>query len=70
MEVDDHIMLCTNKYKYENKAKPMLMDKYAVVYLEKIHKKFVVGQVDKASQNIAVICKTYINTRINELGLT
>ena len=36
----------------------------------KLHEKYVVVSVDKATQNVAIICKNfYIKTLIGELGL-
>ena len=43
----------------------------AVAVLAEIHEKFVVVPADKASNNIAFVCKThYINCLMEELGMS
>ena len=48
----------------------VLKDKECLEYLQKLHSKFVLTPVDKASNNIAVTCKKfYIKTILTETGL-
>jgi len=51
-------------------VKPVLKDSAVVEYLNHIHANFVLVPIDKASNNIAIICKRfYIEKLLNEVGL-
>ena len=51
-------------------VKPVLKDKIVVDYLNQIHSKFVLVPIDKAANNIAIICKRfYIEKLLHEIGL-
>ena len=48
-----------------------LHDPDVVKYLEDIHKRYVIVPIDKASNNVAIVCKRYyITVILGELGLT
>ena len=52
------------------KANLVLNHKYVTSTLSSLHDRFVIFPVDKASNNIAFVCKTYyINCLLDELGL-
>ena len=49
---------------------PVLKDKEVLDYLTKLHSKYVITPIDKASKNIAIICKKfYVNSLMEELGI-
>ena len=51
-------------------VKPLLKDPDVIQYLKSIHSKYVITPIDKASKNIAIICKKfYINSLMTELGI-
>ena len=51
-------------------SKPVLKDPDAISYLEQLHENFVVVPIDKASNNVAIICKRfYITSILEELGI-
>ena len=53
-----------------NKTVPTLKDQNSLDYLEQFHSKFVVTPIDKAANNVAIICKRfYINAILDELGI-
>ena len=52
------------------KTNPILKDKEVLEYLKTLHSKYVITPIDKASKNIAIICKKfYINSLMDELGI-
>ena len=56
------------QYKMSSKAKPVLNDINVASSLSSLHDKYVVVPVDKASNNIASVCKTYfINCLLDNL---
>ena len=56
--------------KTPQQSKPALKDPDVVEYLKTIHNQYVLVPIDKASNNIAIICKRfYIKRTINELGI-
>ena len=56
--------------KIPQQTKPVLKDGDTLNYLTNVHAKFVLVPIDKASNNIAIICKRfYIERTIKELGL-
>ena len=51
-------------------TKPVLKDPTVKTYLDDLHKKFVIVPIDKASNNVAIICKRfYIASILDELGI-
>jgi hypothetical protein len=51
-------------------TKPSLQDEEVLSALSDLHKKFVVVPIDKASNNVALICKRfYIQKLLNEVGV-
>ena len=53
-----------------HKTNPTLRDTNVLESLEKLHHKFVIVTIDKASNNYAFICKQYyINSLLNEVGI-
>ena len=51
-------------------VKPILKDEIVASYLNEMHSKFVLVPIDKASNNIAIICKRfYIEKLLLEIGL-
>ena len=51
-------------------TKSVLNDPVAKAYLEEFHSKFVLVPIDKASNNVAIVCKRfYITSILDELGL-
>jgi len=52
-------------------VKPILKDPVVLKYLDDLHSKFVLVPIDKASNNIAIICKQFYITRLlQEVGLS
>ena len=52
-------------------VKPILKDPNVLAYLEELHSKFVLVPIDKAANNVAIICKRfYILRLLKELGLS
>ena len=50
-------------------AKPTLKDEEVVRYLSELHKNYVIVPIDKASNNIAIICKRfYVMRLLKEVG--
>ena len=53
------------------KTKPVLKDPNVVSYLNDLHSKFVLVPIDKAANNIAIVCKQfYIKRILLEVGLS
>jgi len=51
-------------------TKPVLKDPTVKTYLDDLHKKFVIVPIDKASNNVSIICKRfYITSILDELGI-
>lgn len=51
-------------------TKPVLNDQITKAYLDELHSKFVIVPIDKAANNVAVICKRfYLTSILEELGL-
>ena len=52
-------------------AKSILSDSEVTSYLKDLHSNFVLVPIDKASNNIAIICKRfYIERLLSEVGLS
>ena len=67
--VDQRIRILKGK-KVPSATKPVLEDEDAVAALSDLHSKFVVVPIDKASNNVAIICKRYyIQKLLNEVGV-
>ena len=59
-----------NSRKVPSVTKPVLQDEDVIASLAEIHRKFVVVPIDKASNNVALICKRfYIQNLLNEVGV-
>ena len=57
--------------KVVHKAKPVLKDQTILSELEELHAKYVLVPIDKAANNIAIICKRFYMERIfSEIGLS
>ena len=68
-KVDTRINKLRNKITPQP-TRPVLKDPAVLNYLENIHKKFVIVPIDKASNNVAIVCKRfYIASIIDELGI-
>ena len=51
-------------------TKPILQDQEVLTSLSELHSKFVIVPIDKAANNVAIICKRfYIQKLINEVGI-
>ena len=51
-------------------TKPILQDEETLSSLSELHSKFVVVPIDKAANNVAIICKRfYIQKLLNEVGI-
>ena len=67
-KVDSKIRLLRRKLKYQ-KMNPVLRRPEVVEYLKLLHDKFVLVPIDKASNNIAIICKRYyVEVILKEIG--
>ena len=42
-----------------HKTKPVLKQDAVIEYLNELHEKYVLVRIDKATNNIAIICKKY-----------
>ena len=63
-------LLCRSSLNGTSCTSPVLGDPEVVEYLDKLHSRFVIVPVDKASKNFAFICKSYyIKVLMNELGV-
>ena len=68
-QVDSKVKMLKNK-KVPSVVKPVLEDEEATSALYDLHSKFVVVPIDKASNNVAIICKRfYIQKLLNEVGV-
>ena len=51
-------------------TKPILQDEQTLTSLAEIHSRYVVVPIDKAANNVALICKRYyIQKLLNEVGI-
>ena len=67
--VDKRIKVLKSK-RVPSTTKPSLQDEEVQSALSDLHKKFVVVPIDKASNNVALICKRfYIQKLLNEVGV-
>ena len=59
-----------NRKKTPSATKPTLLDEDVQASLAELHSQFVVVPIDKAANNVAIICKRYyIQRLLNELGV-
>ena len=69
----ENVKLKINKLKSKNRSSyvtPILADAEVKTYLKKLHQKFVIVPIDKASNNFAFICKKfYVSKILSELGV-
>ena len=69
-KVKSRIAHIKDKHKPQQ-AKPTLKDEDALACLRNLHEKFVVVPIDKASNNVAIICKKfYIDKLLQEVGIS
>ena len=67
--VEDKIRVLKSK-KVPSVIKPILQDEVVKNALTDLHKRFVIVPIDKASNNVALICKRfYIQKLLNEVGV-
>ena len=67
-KVDDKIRSLKSRI-HPKKTKQILKRPDVVEYLDKLHKKFVLVPIDKAGNNIAIICKRYyVEVILKEIG--
>ena len=70
LELVDSRIKILNSRKVPSVTKPVLQDEDVIASLAEIHRKFVVVPIDKASNNVALICKRfYIQNLLNEVGV-
>ena len=68
-KIDARITVLRNKTKPQT-TKPVLKDPTVKAYLDNLHKNFVIVPIDKASNNVAFVCKRfYITSILDELGI-
>ena len=60
-EVDNKIISLKRRTKV-HKANPVLKQNAIIEYLNELHKRYVLISIDKAANNIAIICKNYYVT--------
>ena len=70
LELVENRIKILNLRKVPSVTKPVLQDEVVTASLAELHSKFVVVPIDKASNNVALICKRYyIQTLLNEVGV-
>ena len=68
-KVNDRIKYLQKKLKRKPTTQ-VLQDENCLRHLEELHKNYVIVPIDKASNNVAIICKKfYIHRLLNEVGL-
>jgi hypothetical protein len=66
--VDEKIAKCKQSLRFR-RTKPILQDPDAITELKRLHKLYVIVPVDKASKNIAFVCKKFYKFVLdNEVG--
>ena len=69
-KVDSKITALKNKVK-PKKSNPILKQPDVMQYLNELHKKYVLVPIDKAANNVAIVCKKhYVDLILNEIGAT
>ena len=67
-KVDDKIRALRRRIKFQ-KSNPVLKRPEVADYLKQLHEKFVLVPIDKAGNNIAIICKLYyVEVILKEIG--
>ena len=67
--VDDRLRVL-KFWKVPSITKPILQDEEVITALSELHNNFVVVPIDKASNNVSIICKRfYIHKLLNEVGV-
>ena len=70
LELVDSRIKILNSRKVPSVTKPVLEDEDVIASLAEIHSKYVVVPIDKASNNVALICKRfYISKLLDEVGV-
>ena len=68
-EVEDRITFLKRKVRFQ-KVNPILKRAEVVDYLQNLHSKFVLVPIDKAANNVCIICKKfYIEVILKEIGI-
>ena len=68
-KVDAKITSLKRKMKY-HKVNPVLKQTEVIEYLENLHSKFVLVPIDKAANNVSIICKRfYVEVILKEIGI-
>ena len=68
-QVDQRVRILKGK-KVPSATKPILEDEDALAALSDLHSKFVVVPIDKASNNVALVCKRfYVQKLLDEVGV-
>ena len=68
-QVDTKISYLKRKVKHQ-KVNPVLSRPEVISYLETLHSKFVLVPIDKAANNVSVICKRfYVEVILKEIGI-
>ena len=69
-KVDAKIALLKRKLNPQ-KTNPILKQPDVITYLEELHQKFVLVPIDKAANNVAIICKKhYVDVILKEVGFS
>ena len=69
VEVDRKISLLKRRVK-PHKTNPVLKQEEVLTYLDVLHSKYVFVPIDKAANNIAIICKKfYVSVILKEIGI-
>ena len=68
-EVDNKIISLKHRIKV-HKTSPVLKQDAVIEYLNELHEKYVLVPIDRAANNIAIICKKYyINVILKEIEI-
>ena len=68
-QVGSKLALLKRKVKF-NKVKPVLQRPDVAEYLDQLQSKFVLAPIDKAANNISIICKRfYVEVILKEIGI-
>ena len=68
-DVNNHINKIKQKFQ-SKKSNPTLKDPFVIEYLENLHKQFVLVPIDKAANNVAIVCKHYyVEVILKEIGI-
>ena len=68
-KIDVKIASLKRKIKYR-KVNPVLQKTEVIEYLQELHSKFVLVPIDKAANNVSIICKRfYVEVILKEIGI-